>query len=145
MLIYSSQNTKRLCFDDGGVNQVICPTETVVHTYYRPQRTCLNVMFSHVSVILSGRGLSGIHPLGQTPTQIDTPMGRNPRQRSRPLARLRSVQTPPGRHVPSVTTTAADDTHPTGMHSCFQNTHLFSNKIMVENYLNFFRGSLELP
>ena len=60
--------------------------------FYRPQRSCGRVMFLHVSVILfTGLG-SGRHP-----PQADTP---------------------PGRHPPLGTATAADGTHPTGMYSC---------------------------
>ena len=55
-------------------------------------------------------------PSGQTPLWADTPLGRHPR-----------ADTPPGRppcpvhariHTPPAAT-AADGTHPTGMHSCF--------------------------
>ena len=65
--------------------------------YYRPQRSCGKVMFSQASVILfTGRGFVSQHALGQTPPDrhslVDTPR-------------------PP-------TVTAADGTHPTGMHSC---------------------------
>ena len=44
-----------------------------------------------------------------------------------PLARLPRADTPPGRH-PHETATAADGTHPTGMHSCFT---LYAGKIWL--------------
>ena len=46
-------------------------------------------------------------PPGQTHTPGQTPPGQTPPGRH-----------PPGRHSPRQTATAADDTHPTGMHSC---------------------------
>ena len=79
-------------------------TGTRTHCF-RPQRSCEKVMFSQVCVknsVLRGRVYPsmhwGRHPpaqcmLGYTHPQADTP----PRQ----------------------TATAADSTHPTGMHSCF--------------------------
>ena len=84
-------------------------------------------MSSQASVILFTGGESQ-QALGQTPptTLADTPLSK-------------ITQTPPGRHTPQVetlladtplkpdtppadiplTATAADGTHPTGMHSCF--------------------------
>ena len=57
------------------------------------------------------------HPPGQTPPPpsadtpwVDTPPGRHPPPR----------QTPPGRHPLPPAVTAADGTHPTGMHSCVE-------------------------
>ena len=73
-------------------------------------------MFSQASVILftGGGGGCGRHPPGQTP----------PRQ-TPPWADTTQTDTPLGRHtLPSVCwdtcppATAADGTHPTGMHSC---------------------------
>ena len=56
-------------------------------------------MFLHLSVILSTGGGVSQHALGQTPPWADTPHRAD-------------TNTPP-------TTTAADGTHPTGMHSRF--------------------------
>ena len=87
---------------------VICATIL----YYRPQKKFAKVMFLHLSVSHSvHRGVSasvhaGIPPLGsrhppeQTPSSSRHPPGADP---------------PPG----AETATAADGTHPTGMHSCF--------------------------
>ena len=86
--------------------------------YYRPQRSCGKIMFLHLSVILFTGG-------------PDTPLGRNPLGRQapgrHPLGRhLPQADTPLGRH-PQETTTAADGTHPTGMHSCSSVVlHVFS-------------------
>ena len=84
---------------------------------YRPQRSCVKIMFLHVSAILSTGECLADSPLGRHP-QADTPLGR-------PLGRHPQADTPPtdtplGRHAPPpVTATAADGTHPTGMHSCY--------------------------
>ena len=78
---------------------------------YSPQRSCGKVMFSQASVILfTRRGVSDRHSPGRHPPWANTPLGR---------------PTPLGRHPPwadtppQQTATAADGTHPTGMHSCF--------------------------
>ena len=82
--------------------------------YYRPQRSCGKVMFLHLSVILStGGGVSasvhaGIHtPPWQTPSWADTPQADNTHTPG---------QTSPRQTTPP-TVTAADATHPTGIHS----------------------------
>ena len=66
---------------------------------YRPQRSCSKVIFSQACVKNSVHGGGGLPQcmLGYTP--LDRP--------------------PMGRHTPpQQTATAADGTHPTGMHSC---------------------------
>ena len=77
--------------------------------YYRPQRSCDKVMFLHLSVILfTGERVSSRHPPGSRHRReqtVDTPCPRvdpPPEQTSPP---------------PRETATAADGTHPTGMHS----------------------------
>ena len=81
-------------------------------------------MFSQASVILSTGGVwvdtpradtSLGRPTGQTPHWADNPLGRHPF-----LGRQPPGQTPlPGQTLlPQQTATAADGTHPTGMHSC---------------------------
>ena len=79
-------------------------------------------MFLHLSVILftgGGRGVSASVHAGIHPPWADSPppsLGRHPPEQT----------TPPGRHIPpgqtlpppQQTATAADGTHPTGMHSC---------------------------
>ena len=96
----------------------------VMFSIYRPQRSCGTklVIFSQLSVILFTGGGVSQHALGQTP-----PLGRHtPPRADNPLGRHPSRQTPhrytppPGQtpsHPPPAT--AADGTHPTGMHSCF--------------------------
>ena len=69
---------------------------------------------------------SGRHPPGQTPPGRHPPrqtplLGRHPPRQTLPPGRHPPRQTPPlGRRPapPSETATAADHTHPTGMHSC---------------------------
>ena len=80
-------------------------------------------MFLHLSVILStGEGVSapvhaGIHPLGRHP------LGRHPLQQA---------------------TTAADGTHPTGMHSCFLLIHVSGGSKggapKTQNFLNLMQS-----
>ena len=78
--------------------------------FYRPQRSCGMVMFLHLSVILStGGGLC----VWQTPPGQTPPAGRHPLGRHPPWANTHLEQS----HPPE-TATAADGTHPTGMHSC---------------------------
>ena len=69
---------------------------------YRPQRSCSKVMFLHLSAILSTGGYLPQYMLRYTPP------GQTPPE-----------QTPPGQTPPPPAVTAADGTHPTGMHSCF--------------------------
>ena len=76
--------------------------------FCRPQRSCGKVMFSEACVknsVHKGAG-GGVCPsvCWDTPGQIHTPS---------PLG-----QTPHWANIPP-TATAADGTHPTGMHSCF--------------------------
>ena len=71
-----------------------------------------------------GRHLPGRHPLRQTPPgrhpPRQTPPRETPPRQTPPPGQMPPRQTsPPGRHPPSqVTATAADGTHPTGMHPC---------------------------
>ena len=67
--------------------------------FYCLQCSCSKVMFSQASVILFTGGVS------QIPHSTDTPLGRH---------------LPPGRHpLPPEMATAADGTHPAGMHSSY--------------------------
>ena len=68
---------------------------------YRPQRSRGKVMFSQASVILFTGGYPSMY------------WGRHPPRQTPPPC---ADATPPGRHPP--TATAADGTHPTGLHSC---------------------------
>ena len=60
----------------------------------------------------------GVHPSRQTsPRQTPPQLGRHPTgQTPPPLGQIPTP--PPGRPLPNQTATAADGTHPTGMHSC---------------------------
>ena len=62
-----------------------------------PKRSCGKVMFSQACVKNSVH--RGVHPLGRQPPGQTPPLGRHP--------------------LPRQTATAANGTHPTGMHSCF--------------------------
>ena len=68
---------------------------------------------------------SRLPPRVETPRQGDPPWQGDPPGKETPLARrppgkeIPQDQTPPGTRPPQDTTTAADGTHPTGMHSCF--------------------------
>ena len=46
---------------------------------------------------------------------------------------------PLGRHPPGQTATAADGTHPTGMHSCFKFSFLFLQDILCRNQLELLK------
>ena len=71
------------------------------------------VMFLHLSVSHFVRRGGGVHPLGRHPHRQTSPLGRHPPPgRHPPRADISPGQTPPK------TATAADVTHPTGMHSC---------------------------
>ena len=92
------------------------------------KRSCGKVLFLHLSVSHSvHRGVSapvhaGIHtPLGRHPSPRQTPLSRHPLPGRHPLL----GRHPLGRHSPRAdtpppqqTATAADATHPAGMHSC---------------------------
>ena len=82
--------------------------KTSVRNFYRPQRSCGKVMFSQASVIL----FTGRRGVAETP-RADTP--------PRPVHAW--INTPPAQcmlgYTPPPTATAADGTHPTGMHSCW--------------------------
>ena len=93
------------------------------------KRSCGKVMFLHLSVSHSvhrtGSGVSvSVH--AGIPPPTPTPPGQ--------LGRHPPWQTPPGQtplcsvHAGIDMATAADGTHPTGMHSCFED---YSNKIQV--------------
>ena len=87
------------------------------------------VMFSQASVKNSihyggGRGVClqvqrGVHPLGRHPPQADTPW----------------AHTPPSRQTPAQeTASAADGTHPTGIHSCISNLNTNNKNVCPEQY-----------
>ena len=101
---------------------------------YRPQRSCGKGMLLHLFVILSTGGgcppqcmLAYTPPPGRHP--LDTPLGRHPLDTPlgrHPLADTPWVDTSPGQTHPSPLqqmATAADGTHPTGMHSCWELCH----------------------
>ena len=90
--------------------------------HYRPQLRCGKVMFLYLSVILSTWGMSaGIHTPRQTPPAPEqTPPWSNTPWQTAPWADTPWQAPPPGQTC-SPAVTAVDGTHPTGMHSCFQN------------------------
>ena len=86
---------------------------------YRLQRSCGKVMFSQASVILFTGGVSGRHPPGQTPPGRHS-LGRHTPVQTPPVQASSWADIPPGRHPSQQAATAADGTHPIGMHSCFK-------------------------
>ena len=97
--------------------------------YYRPQRSCGKVMFLHLSVILSMGGCLPQCMLGYTPQQTPpgqtpprqtthTPPGRHPPGQTPPRQTPSRIDTPPRQTSPPPAITAADGTHPAGIHSC---------------------------
>ena len=54
-------------------------------------------------------------PMSRHPSELAPPWSRHPPEQAPPWSRH-----PPGPDTPSQTATAADGTHPTGMHSCLQ-------------------------
>ena len=93
---------------------------TIIVQYYYPPQTKLRKgnVFTPVcdSVHSTHAQRPGRHP--RTRHQADTPqLGRHPPDQTN-ISRTR--QTPPNQaDTPPKTATAADDTNPTGMHSCF--------------------------
>ena len=99
---------------------------------YRPQRSCGNVMFSHLSVILStgvfcpsacwdthppDRYPPGRHPLWANTPWAVTP-GQTPSWADPPAQCMLGYTTPCPVHSKIHMAIAADGTHPTGIHSC---------------------------
>ena len=105
--------------------------------YHHPQRSCGKVVFSQASVSHSVHrwGGCGRHPLGSHPA-ADTPwavtqlgsytLGKH-RPGHTPCPKYAGIHSPRPVHAgihtsprpPSPPHTAADSTHPTGMHFCF--------------------------
>ena len=83
-----------------------------ISVYYRPQRSCGKVMCSQASVILpTGGGVCGRPPRQTHPPPPSTCWDTHTHP-----AQCMLGYTPP----PHPAASAADGTHPTGMHSCFQ-------------------------
>ena len=104
--------------------------------YYRPQRSCCNVMFLHLSIILfTGVGVFASVMHGYTPPSSYPPLGRytppwagTPRhihpsgqvhpQAGTPLGRYPPDNYTPRQGTPPSMVTAVDGKHPAGMLSC---------------------------
>ena len=114
--------------------------------YYRPQRSCEGYVFTGVCLSTGEVGVfasvhAGIphttthpHPPEQThPPKEDTPSEQTPPHSRHPPG---SRHTPPKQTPPTLqqtppslnTVTAADVTHPTGMHSCFEKCFHLQNE-----------------
>ena len=93
---------KRLQFSGSGSIFYAC----IIH--YRPQRSCVKVMFSHASVILFTGG-RGMHVRGAYMVQGCSWQG---------VCMAGGMCGGGGACTAQQTATAADGTHPTGMHSC---------------------------
>ena len=117
--------------------------------FYRPQTTFAKVMCLHLSVILFTGGVSQ-HAMGQTPRQEDTrktppqeDTKKTPPQEDRPpkedTRKPTQEDRPPGADtpLPKQTATAADGTHPTGMHSCCTLWLVYWTKIKWKIYVKF--------
>ena len=115
----------------------ICPLLLIhfMHFFYRPQRSCEGYVFTGVCLSTRGVGVSAsVHagiplPKSRHPQEADTPPRADTPQKQTPPPRADTPQkqTPTkSRHPPKEadpprdTATAADGTHPTGMHSCFE-------------------------
>ena len=93
-------------------------------------------MFLHLSVILSMGGVWisacwDTPPLGKHPT----PLGRHPPGQMPHLGRPPWADTPSWQTLPQQMASAADSTHPTGMHSCYIQC-LHKQFIPIVNQLN---------
>ena len=88
-------------------------------------------MFLQASVILSTGGCASVHD-GIPPPKSRHPSGRRhpPRSRHTP-----QEQTPPGKQTPAYGQRAAG-THPTGMHSCYNDN--FTDYLFTTHDLNDF-------
>ena len=88
------------------------PSHQIPILYYRPRRSCEGYVFTPVCHSVHGGGSASVHAgIPPHPQGAGTPPPEHPGTRS-PRSRQ---PTPPG----AETATAADDTHPTGMHSCY--------------------------
>ena len=109
-------------------------TGTAALNVYRPPRSWGKVIFSQASVILS----TGVGVCIPACTGADTPLGKHPLPSSAcwdtPPAQCMLGYTPPS--PPAAT--AADGTHPTGMHSLidtFENFIVVSSEIYPGGFL----------
>ena len=114
--------------------------------FYCPQSSCKGYVFTGVCLSTGGMSASvhaGIphpqeqtspqsrHPLGaDTPTGADTPRADTPQSRQPPTDTSPRADNPPQEMA-----TAADGTHPTGMHSCLLFIYLgFQNYYLIDHY-----------
>ena len=116
-------------------------------------------MLSQASVILCTGGVSARHPLGRHISWVDTPLADTPQAdtpqadtdtdrhlwgRHPPLA-----DTPLGRHPPphQQTASAANATHPTGMHSCWNWTDIIfvQRSVGFETFVHLTKMCNRLP
>ena len=106
-----------------------CSVSSPRFVYYRPQQSCGKVIFSQVSVSHSvhmGCLPDTPHP-GQTPPWANppgqTPPGQTPPRQTPHFPVHAGIHTPSAQwmlgYTPLPAATAADGTHPSGMHSCF--------------------------
>ena len=108
--------------------------------------SCGKVMFSQVSVCPQGGGKVYTALAGRPLLEVRHPLGRHPLAGRHPPG----WQTPPGQADTPLqqTATAADGTHPTGMHSCLSilisgNTMKATNlAVIILHLIILFMGSL---
>ena len=119
-LVLFSTLGKQFCHEHFWILKMIRYTNKGQHIY-RPQRSCEGYVFTGVCLSTWGGGVPDqVHPPGTryTPQTRYTPLGPGtpPRDQVHPPG---TRYTPPDQMHPRDTATAADGTHPTGMHSCF--------------------------
>ena len=93
---------------------------------YHPQRSCGKVIFSQASVILSSGGVYSSMHWGRHPPPRQTPRWAD----TSPCPVHAGIHTPFTVHAgihPHPAATAADGTHPTGMHSCLEISRTHNN------------------
>ena len=103
---------------------------------YRPQRSCKGYVFTGgggvcLTACWDTTPPRSRHPPGADTPQADTPQADTPQEQTLPRAdtpwkQTPLEQTPPGADHPPPrdTVTAADGTHPTGIHSCVVNNSI---------------------
>ena len=108
-----------------GIQRIFDSSERILSNFLYYHRSCGKVIFSQASVILSTWGGC----VWQTPPAWADPSPRDPPWADTPWADT-PRQTPPWADTPLPAATAADGTHPTGMHSCF---YAVFEKIWLKN------------
>ena len=112
--------------------------------FYCPLRSCEGYVFTGVCLpqcMLGYHTPRSRHPHGADTPWEQIPWSRHAHRSRHPQSRHPPEQTTPNRHLPQSrqppqeTATAADGTHPTGMHSCLLFIYLgFQNYYLIDHY-----------